>query len=241
MRRLVTIVVIASSGAACTSDSGESIIVLKNVSPGVGCTFSASESELFVSHGTLDLSFGAAYQFAGQMKSRILLNADPNGTGAGTNDIDSKTIFMRSANIDLAFPNSAIDLSGLPTTLTHFKKLFTATLRPEAITDAQFELIPADLGKAILAINPNPPNIEVQATFTVVGDLSGNEVTSQPFIFPVTIGVGLTAHNAGMCPLPMGSTVRPGNACSVAQDAVVDCCTDPTSMMRVCPAPVASM
>ena len=241
MRRLVTIVLISSSAAACATDGGESIIVLKNVAPAAGCTFNSSESEAFVTHGTLDLAFDHPYLFAGQMKSRIVLSADPTGTGPTTSDIDAKTIFMRSANIDLAFPNSPISLTGLPASLTHFKKLFSAVLRPEAITDATFELIPADLTKEILAINGNPPNIEVEATFTVIGDLGGDTVSSQPFVFPVTLGVGLTRNNMGQCPLPKGTMVNLGNSCNAAQDGNVDCCSDPTTNMVVCPATVSTI
>ena len=241
MRRLVTIVLVSSSVAACATDGGESIIVLKNVIPGAGCTFSSSESEGFVTHGTLDISRDAPYLFAGQMKSRLILNADPTGTGAGTSDADAKTIFMRSANIDLAFPNppTGVNVSGLPADLTHFKKLFSAVLRPAAITDATFELIPADLAKAIYTANPMAPNIEVEATFTVIGDVGGDTVSSQPFVFPVTLGVGLSRNNAGVCPLPKGTTVRTGNVCNNAQDGVIDCCTDATTNALTCPAVIA--
>jgi hypothetical protein len=241
MRRLVPIVLISASAAACTSNAGESIIVLKNVAPSAGCTFTASESEGFVTHGLLDISAGVPYQFAAQMKSRILLSADPNGTGAGMTDIDAETIFLRAANVDLTFPNSAIDLSGIPAELTHFKTLFSAVLRPEQLIDAPFELIPSDLGKAILKINANPPNVEVQATFTVIGDLGGDSVSSQPFVFPITLGIGVTSNNLGMCPLPVGTTVRTGGVCSPAQDGITDCCTDPASMSAVCPATVLTM
>ena len=237
MRRLVPIVLISASAVACTTEGGESIIVLKNVVPAAGCTFSSSDSEQFISHGLLDIGAGEGYQFGAQMKSRVATSA--GGTG-GTPDLAAQTIFMRSANIDLRFPNSAVDLSTVPANLTHFKSLFSAVLPPGGLTDAPFELIPADLGKEILKRNAAPPNIEVEATFTVIGDLGGSEVTSQEFVFPVTMGLGLTTHNAGTCPLPMGSTVSTGNSCSAAQDGIVDCCTDST-MALVCPATVATM
>jgi hypothetical protein len=241
MRRLVTIVLISSSAAACATNGGESIIVLKNVVPADGCTFNSSESEAFVTHGTLDLAFDHPYLFAGQMKSRVVLSADPTGTGSTTSDIDAKTIFLRSANIDLAFPNPPFALTGLSPGLTHFKKLFSAVLRPESITDATFELIPADLTKEILAINAAPPNIEVEATFTIIGDMGGNSVSSQPFVFPVTLGNNLTLHNQGTCPLPKGTVVDPGNPCNIAQDGDVDCCTDATTNTLVCPATVSTI
>jgi hypothetical protein len=241
MRRLVPIVFISASVAACTSDAGDSIIVLKNVQPQMGCTFNASETEEFITHGLLDIAKDQPYEFAAQIKSRILMSADPNGVGAGVPDVDAETIFLSAANVDLAFPNSAIDLSSLPSSLTHFKTLFSAVLRPESIIDAPFELIPADLSKEILKLNANPPNVEVQATFTVIGDLTGSQVTSQPFVYPVTLGVGITTNIAGVCPLPLGSLPRTGGACSTAQDGIIDCCSDPTTMALTCPATVATM
>jgi hypothetical protein len=44
-----------------------------------------------------------------------------------------------------------------------------------------------------------------------------------------------------MCPLPIGSQPRMGNACNPAQDGTVDCCTDPTTMALTCPATVSTM
>jgi hypothetical protein len=241
MRSLVPILLVSAT-AACTSDNGEAIIVLKNVAPGDGCTFTANESETFLSHGSLDLTQDAPYLFTAQMKSRVLLDADPTNVGAttmATPDEDARTIFVSSANVDLAFPGSAIDLSGLPTDLVHFKKLFSAVMRPQAITDATFELIPADVSKAILAINGSPPNIEVAATFTVLGDMNDDEVKSQPFTFPITLRNGGGTVNKGDCPLPVGTVVSSGNSCNSAQDGQVDCCTDATSGTLVCPAVVS--
>lgn len=242
MRRLVPIVLISASAAACTTEGGESIIVLKNAAPSAGCQYASTESEQFISHGLLDIAQNQAYTFGAQLRSRVLTSSDViSGGTAGVPDIAAKTIFLRSANIDLKFPNSVIDLSTLPANLTHFKALFSAVLPPEGLTDAPFDLIPADLGKEILKRNGAPPNIEVEATFTVIGDLGGDQVSSQAFVFPVTLGVGITQHVAGMCPLPAGSTVRTGGNCGPAQDGVVDCCMDPASSALVCPATIAAM
>lgn len=239
MRSLVAILLVTNA-AACTSDNGEAIIVLKNVAPGAGCSFMASESEQFLSHGSLDLTQNTPYLFTAQMKSRVLNDADPTNVGAtgSTADPDSRTIFVNAANIDLTFPGSAIDLSGLPNDVVHFKKLFSAVMRPQAIADATFELLPADLGKEILAINANPPNIEVSATFQVIGDMNDDEVKSQPFTFPITLSNGGSTRNRGDCPLPMGTAVSTGNTCNTAQDGAVDCCTD-TGGTLVCPAIVS--
>lgn len=239
MFRLVPYVLLVSSVAACTSDGDQSLIILSNVAPVTSCAFSSTESEPFVTHGKLDLKLDAAYLFVAQLKSRILLNADPNNVGAGTNDIDAKTIFLRSADVDLTFPNSQVSLGGVDKSLTHFKKLFSGLIKPGGLTDIPFELIPKELGEAVLAINNNPPNIEVVATFTVNGDLGGDTVSSQPFVFPITMGLGLTSRVVGMCPLPKGTVPASGNPCNAAQDGAVDCCTDPATNALTCPATVS--
>jgi hypothetical protein len=226
----------------CTADSGDGgILVLKNVLADATCKVTASETEAGISHGSLELLVPSGYQFIAQMRSRITAFAE---------QLDQRTIVTSGANVDIAFPGStlfsAAELAELQAmALTRRKTLFTAAIRPGGLTDAGFELIPAALTARIKdKAGDNPIQIEAVATFTVVGDMSGQEVTSQPFSFPVTIGTGEVMNIAGACPLPRSfGMVRNGYACNPFQDGVVDCCTTGTGTETTlrCPAILDTM
>lgn len=224
----------------CVADGSDGgILVLKNVHPETGCTPTAAETELGIGHGSLDLLLPSGYLFIAQMKSRI--------TAVGGQE-DQRTIITSGAKIDITFPNSTLfsdaELADLKAGgLTHVKQLFTAVLAPNGgITDAGFELIPATLVQRIAskADLTKSFRLETVATFTVEGDMSGQQVTSQAFSFPVTIGNNVSVNVAGTCPLPKDfGKPRTGYACNMGQDGTVDCCDKAGTLM--CPATVSTM
>lgn len=241
-RLLVPIVFAAALGACVASNGDEGIFITKNVAPGAGCTFTGAADEQFLAHGTYALGAPAPYQFHPQMQSRIT---------AETGQEDARTILLRGARVDLEFADTtlftAAELATLKTSgATHFKSLFSAPLLPNGgITDGSFDLIPVALGDAVTAKAGAGFRTEVIAKVVVFGDMSGDEVTSQEFQFPVTLCAdcvtNLLTSPAGAplaCPVPDGTTVSPGNECNPFQDGTVDCClqTDGTAL---CPAPIA--
>jgi len=224
----------------CVASGGDGgILVLANVRATTGCTTTATATEPAISHGSLDLLLPSPYLFIAQMKSRIV---------AAAGQEDQRTIITSGAKIDIAFPGSTLfsdaELATLKSSgLTHLKQPFTVPLFPNGgISDAGFDLIPQGLVDqiAMKAGATRPFRLETVATFTVVGDMSGETVESQPFTYPITIGDGVTVNIAGTCDLPTTfGTPRPGYVCNPAQDGIVDCCT--RSQTLVCPATVATM
>lgn len=224
----------------CAADSGdEGMLILKNVRANDMCMVTPSEGEMFVSEGRLDLGFASEYLFIAQLKSRVT---------ALDGQEDQKTIIIGDAKVDLTFPGSTLfsdtELANFRMTgVTHFKQLFTAPLAPNGgLTDVGFVLLPLS---AITALADRvkaaqPPRLEVVATFTIEGDMSGATVVSQPFTYPITMGTGVTANVLGRCDLPKGTVVRTGYACNPAQDGIVDCCTTSTGAL-VCPGTVAAL
>jgi len=225
----------------CVADGSDgSILVLRNVHADTGCTISASEAEASVTAGTLDLLVPGGYLFIAQLKSQITALAGQEG---------QRTILTRGANIDITFPDSqlftAAELDDLKAShLTHFMRPFSVVLAPNGgLVDAPFELISAELAARVAAkTDPTQPfSLGAVATFTVVGDMSGQNVSSQVFTFPVTMGNHLTVNLAGTCPLPKGSpTPRPGYACNPGQDGTVDCCGTLGTPLT-CPATVSAL
>jgi hypothetical protein len=249
-RPLVPLVFAAALGACVASNGDEGIFITKNVAPGDGCTLSSDVAEKFLAHGTLDLYSPIPYTFNPQMQSRIT---------ATTGKEDSRTVLLRGARVDLDFVSTdaagnklftASELAALKSAgATHFQSLFSAPLRPNGgIADASFDLIPTAVTEAIAAkVGSTTASFrtEVVAKVVVYGDMSGSEITSQEFQFPVTVcndcvvNVLTDAMGAAQtCPAPAGTAVTQGNSCNPYQDGPIDCCKMGTSL--VCPATVAA-
>lgn len=230
----------AAALAGCAANGGdEGLLVLKNVVPaastGGSCSFSSQETEVSLVRGSLDVSFGVGYEFIAQVKSRITALAGQEA---------QRTVFTRGANIDLAFADTALfsasDLTALNAkNLLHFMVPFTAPISPNGgVTDVLFELIPPELSAAAAA--KSFTSTTLLATFTIVGDLAGGDVTSQKFQFTVTLTNGGARNIKGTCAsLSASFTPRVGSPCNPFQDGIVDCCTELDNMnnvVDVCPA-----
>jgi hypothetical protein len=218
------------------ADSGdESIIVLKNVHVAAAdCTPVADATEAGWSHGSLDLLRPSSYLFMAQLKSRII---------AEITEQDQRTIFTSGANIDISFPGSTLfsdaELADLKATgLTHYRAPFVAPITPNGgITDVPFELVPEELVERITAKADLTSRfrLQAQATFTVVGSVSGGSVSSQAFSFAITIGNGVVVNVTGACNALASSFVaKTGYVCNPVQDGILDCCTSAGGL--VCPA-----
>lgn len=222
--------------AGCTADSGDGgILVLKNVRANEMCATTGAETQPGISHGSLDLLVESPYIFIAQMKSRIAALAGQE---------DQRTIIVQGADVDVDFPGSSLfseaELAELDAlALTRRRAPFSAAIRPNGVTDAGFDLIPSDLTVRIAAkLGNSSSRITAVATFTIVGDMSGQRVTSQPFSYPITMGNGIALSVLGTCPLSRDfAPLNTGYACNVAQDDVVDCCA--TDIGIRCPATLA--
>ncbi len=225
-------VALALSLGACTAGNGdEAILLTKNVVPGPGCTFASSLAEPALFHGTINAKSPRSYRLHPQMQSRI-------STLAGKED--QRTIITRGAHVDVEFANSADDI-GAPAALTHFDTLFSAPLFPNGgVTDGAFEVVPAEL---IAAINTSHQgaafSTELLVKVVVYGDMSGTDVTSQEFQFPVTVCTDCVLNILPVACPATEMLLNPGNPCNPYQDGTVDCCMAGDKLM--CPAPVVTM
>lgn len=221
---------IAADGAG-----DEAIYISKAVAANETCSFESSDNEPFIGHGVISAFSPAPYLIFPQMKSRI--------TTTDSSQQELKTIQIRGARVNLDFKDAAVGAL-VSADNKKFQTLFSGPLSPNAgsTTDGIFELIP-DGALAAIAAGKRPGDdfeTEVVGKIVVFGDLTGNEVTSQEFQFPVTICTNCVLANvrAGgtFPPCPMVGTIRPGNACNPYQDGVVDCCVDEANNNElVCP------
>lgn len=241
-RALATLVTISAAvTGACVADNGdEGIFITKNVVPGDGCTFTASESEAFYAHGTLSTASPSSYRLNPQMISRI---------SAAEGQEDQRTVILQGARVDIEFADpdlaAKLDIAGLQAAgVTKFQALFTAPLSPGGVADGSFDLITRRLIDEVIRVEPSAGMVgsafrtELIAKTVVYGDMSGSEVTSQPFQYPVTLCANCVVRVMGACPLPMGTMAEQGNPCNPYQDGIVDCCTSGTDV--ICPATIST-
>jgi hypothetical protein len=243
IRSLSLVGLSAAALVGCTANGGdEGIVVLKNVVPtaatGGGCMFSSQETETSLVRGGLDVSFGIGYEFIAQLKSRITALAGQEA---------QRTVFTRGANVDITFPDTKLftsaELADLNAkNLLHFMTPFTAPISPNGgVTDVLFELIPAELSFKLATKSGFTITI-AQASFTIVGDLAGGDVSSQKFQYTVTLAASGFKNDKGPCAQLSATFVpRVANPCNPGQDGPVDCCTRPaapgsTDVVDVCPA-----
>jgi hypothetical protein len=234
----------AAALGGCAADNGdEGIFLLANIAPGAGCTFSASITEPFFSHGQYSVHSPTSYRFHPQMRSKI------TSTAAQEN---ARTIIVEGARVTLEFPDESVFTGAQQEDLRNrgimrFSSLFSAPLAPNGgLADGAFDLITTALldeliaakGNGILAADAPSFRAEAVATVVVYGDMSGEEQTSQEFKYPVTICNDCVVRELGACPLPMGTVLtNVGNSCNPYQDGTADCCRMGADV--VCPAIVA--
>jgi hypothetical protein len=247
MHRLFSIPVVGALFACvlggCAADNGdEGIFITRNVVPGTGCSFSASATEAFLAHGTFSVHSPTGYRLHPQLKSKIT---------ATTAQEDARTIIVEGARVTLTFPDETVFSAAQQESLRdrgimRFAALFSAPLGPnggladgafDVITPALLDELVAAKGNGILAANAPSFRAEVVATIVVYGDMSGKEITSQEFQYPITICNDCVTRELGACPLPMGTEPAAGNECNPYQDGTTDCCRMGADV--VCPAIVA--
>jgi len=235
---------VACALGGCAADNGdEGIFITRNVVPGDGCSFSASETEPFLAHGTFSVHSPSAYRLHPQMKSKVIATEAQK---------TARTIIVEGARVSLAFPDESVLSASQQEALRdsgvmRFTSLFSAPLTPNGgLADGDFDMITTALldelvaakGNGILAAGAPRFRAELVATVVVYGDMAGNEVTSQEFKYPVTICNDCVVNELGACPLPMGTGLANlGNSCNPFQDGNVDCCRMGADV--ICPAIVA--
>lgn len=246
MLRLVTLTAVLAL-SACANQGDEGFIVLNNTAIAGSCTLSGDPGQPFLSHGEIFSGSPKGYFLTPLIQSRVTTG----GAGSGASvDPTTRTIFFKGANVTLevkavsveradgSFANPTVALSGQQ---AQFSALFSGSLPPNATTNIGFELIPVQTLRMIQQASgagaTDRMRAEVLATITILGELNGDEVSAQPFTFPVSVCNDCVVVNNGTC--PMAAMPRTGNACNPFQDGVVDCCVDASGFLT-CPAPMGT-
>jgi hypothetical protein len=222
----------------CANQGDEGMTVINNTAASGTCTLTGGTEQPFKSHGAIYALSPAGYLLTPLIQSRVTLGTEVNA------DELQKTIFLRGADVSLTLKAVSIETNGQysvtqpETNVGQFSVLFAGALPPSGSVNVGFEVIPPAIMRDILGssgvnLSTSSLNAEVLAEVTIRGDLGGDEVTSNPFQYPISVCTDCIVNNTGAC--PMTGTPRGGDPCNIFQDGVVDCCTDTTGSL-VCPA-----
>ncbi|HEY4055718.1 MAG TPA: hypothetical protein VGM39_03890 [Kofleriaceae bacterium] len=216
----------ALSGCLADNDDG-GLFFSRVLAPTSDCTFTAMDTEAYLPRGSYGLLSFEPYTANAQVVSRI--------TAAVGSEIQ-RTVQLRGARIDIAFADGKTH--GVDDQYLHFKSLTSGPVAPNGgITDNAFPLVPFELANAVALEHPTSP-VEIRASVEIYGEMGGDEVKTQKFVYPIDLRADIGPQIVGECPLPMGTVVHSQNSgCSLQQDSsFVDCCTDGSTL--VCPAEV---
>ncbi|MBP9084981.1 MAG: hypothetical protein KBG15_02640 [Kofleriaceae bacterium] len=214
--------------AGCAQDGGDkTILITNNMVPADMCLLMPTETGPFRGAGTLDLAGSGGYLFFPLIKN---LTSSNNGTLTS-----NRTFFAEGFRITLSSPDpvtqAAIADRDSYTILTGF------SVAPDnSLFGASVQVLSSPVVEALVARLAKFESTQIVASVEVIGTLSGDQVSSNAFDFPITVCIQCLVTDLGPCDmLDSAFTVTsPGNSCNPGQDQAVQCCSTPQG--NVCPA-----
>ena len=215
MTRLLTAsLALAALGAfgGCLANNGDESLFISRVLSPETCTFTASADEPFLGSGLYKIGAEAPYIAPVQIESRISATAG--------NEVQ-RTVQLRGARVTLSFPDKD-NQPDVDAGLLKFRTLFSGPVSPNGgLTDVYFPIVTPAFAKALSGTK----DIPILANIEIYGELGGDEVTSQTFVFPITMSAAVGAVTVGDCPLL--SSVTKASCFGAQQDTYIPCCTKP--------------
>jgi hypothetical protein len=227
---LSSLLVLAGSLVACGRVPGQ-FEILQNQVPTGSCSIDTNRT-IYRGEGFLDLSLVGAGAEAAYFMFPLVENNLPASTSGGP---DGNEIDLHSFAVDIGttkqsyLPPKVQDLfktlnqdpSSPDYALLHFSQ-------PWAVTIAS--------GGGLAATSVSAFPVGLAQRVRVFGSTSTQDMESDPFDYPINVCNGCLVANVLPCPYP-SPPANTGNACNIAQDESVDCCSLNGSL--VCP-PVVS-
>jgi hypothetical protein len=229
-RRLIafTFLPLTLLAAACDLPPHQFFIVQNQV-PKTGCVIS-NDSAVYRGDGMMDVRLVSATASEGYGVFPLVKNDLPAGAAgeAANNRIELRAFDVDVVAIGTLPANTGAlmkSLDGDP--LLHFRLPWSGVIDPGGgLKSAHVSAVSGELARRIRDtgdLSQNGSYLQLGARIRVAGDRSG-PVTSDTFIFPIRVCDGCLIGNVAICPFSAAPT-NVGNACNVAQDDVVDCCT----------------
>jgi hypothetical protein len=241
MRTILGGVAVAALLAGCGGETGRFYIV-HNLVPQAGCVITTDRT-LYRGEGLLDVSLVGSGDRPAYELFPLLQNDYPAATGAG-NPPQPNRLFVRAFRVwsgpgDGA-PQRVFQLYGTlanseqTRSLIEFQQPWAATIEPGGgLLAAAVDVIPGELARQLrdTGVMDNGAMVPLEVRVRAVGERLDGEVESQEFVYPLKACLGCLVGTVRPCPF---MPARRGNACNIAQDATVDCCSAGAEL--TCPA-----
>jgi hypothetical protein len=244
-RSSIPLLALAFLHAGCGEETR--FYIVQNQVPDEGCVIPGGKSDVYRGEGRIDVGLVSDERDFAYRLFPLLLNGLPSSGGMGGPQPNRLVIkgFRVTVDLDPAAPAEArqvFDALAADATNRRFLSYevpWSGTLDPGDSKAAGVGVFPAEIARRLRdsgyfegeGTRVLRASVRVRALATrQAGDLESPE-----FSYPVQLCQGCLMAFGGSCPLPR--RVHDGNACNIAQDEAVDCCSDGSRMH--CPAPVA--
>jgi hypothetical protein len=219
-------------GSGCADDYA-GLLILQNQAVVEGaCSPDPSIGAPYRSFGTAQVGSGGGYVMTPLLQS-TLVNREQTTNG----DI----VLLHTAVVEIQ-PVDSADSRAVVSALKELQgrtRYISGSVTPHGLTTMQFDAIDTEQAGALAAAMMPGQTVQVLARVVVHGDTAGTDVSSQPFIYPITLvnqpGGGFV--DLGACSsLPTGSVGQISDCFDNGQDGgFTECCTD-AGGRPVCPA-----
>jgi hypothetical protein len=246
VRRWVWAAVCGSALIAGCGDESRFYIVQNQVplAANGSCSIPAGRGQQYAGDGVLDVALVSPTAVSAYDMYPLLQNDLPR-SGAG--GVEANRLFVKGFRVrlelDAAAPAPArqvFDALAADETARRnlaFEEPWSGTVDPGGgVIATGVHAFPGELARRLAAakVFEAAPTVRVFATVQALGAREQGDLTTPEFRFPINVCAGCLVSQLGPC--PVAARTHNGNACNLAQDDAVDCCTSDAGM--ICPAPV---
>jgi hypothetical protein len=219
-------------GLSGCADDYAGLLILQNQAVGESCTAEPVVSSPYISNGTAQVGSGGGYVMTPLVQS-TLVNRE--------NTTNGDIVLLHTAVVEIQAVDSA-DSRAVVAALQELRgrtRYISGAVAPRGLITTQFDAIDTEQANALSAAMMPGQRVEVLARVVVHGDTAGTDVSSQPFVYPITLinqaGGGFV--DLGPCSaLALGTTGEQKDCFQNGQDnGFTECCTD-AGGRPVCPA-----
>jgi hypothetical protein len=244
-RSCVLLLALAVVHAGCGEEAR--FFIVQNQVPAEGCVVPGAKSDVYRGEGHIDVSLVSDERAFAYRLFPLLQNGLPSsGGGMGGPQPNRLVIkgFRVTVELEPGAPAEArqvFDALAADATSRRFlsyEEPWSGTLDPGDSKAAGVGVFPGEIARRLRDTGyfdgDGTRLLRAAVRVRALATRPAGDLESPEFRYPLQLCQGCLMAFGGSCPLPR--RVHAGNACNIAQDEPVDCCTDGGRMR--CPAPV---
>jgi hypothetical protein len=212
----------------CSGTSDEFFIVQNQV-PEANCTIPATKGNLYRGSGVMDVGLVSEHAEIGYRLFPLLQNDLPAAGKAGATEPNRLALSEFRVHVlpGRGAPAELVNLLASPALAPYitFSEPWSGSVDPSGgNTAASVTAVPAEVARQIAASGmlASYTDVPLLVRVTAVGSTLSETIESRAFEFPIKACQYCLVSAVGACPATPANT---GNACNVAQDDPVDCCS----------------